>query len=112
MGSAVFHALTKLGRQMKNWGRLLIAVGFIWLAGSSLLIPAISISIMSQIHDSLSQETYTKSDVQRIIAESYKRYRDCGPWMFPPAFLMLLGGFLLDRVGERKNRQRQTSISD
>jgi len=89
-----------------------MAVGFIWLAGSALLVPSISVSIMSQIHDSLSQETYTKSEVQRIIAESYKRYRDCGAWIFPPALLMLLGGFLLDRVAERKDCKRPALISN
>lgn len=97
---------------MKNWGRLLMAVGFIWLAGSALLVPSFAVTLMSQTYDSLSQETYTKGEVQRVIAESYNRYYTHGPWIFLPACLMLIGGFLLDRVGERKDRQCHQAISN
>jgi hypothetical protein len=71
--------------------------------------------VTSQIYDSIpkQQETFDRNDITRIIADFDRRYPgDDLFWMLVPTILMLTGGFLLDRVAERKDGKRQPPISN
>lgn len=89
---------------MKNWGRLLLVAGFVWLVAESFLFPAVTTTLTSNAYDAISRrpETFTKQEVVTIVAKNYQRCADFSLWILPPACLMLIGGFLLDRVARKR----------
>jgi hypothetical protein len=90
---------------MRTCGFILLVSGFLWLMLSALLYPATATSIWSQSFDSLPQrESFSRKEVLDQITGLHSRTSDSQPWVVPPAFLMLFGGILLNRVSTELTR--------